>query len=91
RIFSSSKETNTLQRTGLDAAMMEILQVLKYAILKESRELMNAYTVPPPPPSMENEMRRDKMVTTAEASSLMRPGRLETLLQLVHEVHGDSD
>ncbi|EIW65091.1 uncharacterized protein TRAVEDRAFT_90228, partial [Trametes versicolor FP-101664 SS1] len=36
RVFSSSKETDTLRRTGLDAAMMEILQVLKYAILKES-------------------------------------------------------
>ncbi|OJT10844.1 hypothetical protein TRAPUB_12620 [Trametes pubescens] len=92
RVFSSSKETDTLRRTGLDAAMMEILQVLKYAILKESRELLNTYTAaPPPPPDVENELRRDEMVTPAEASSLVHPGRLETLLQLVHKVHGDSD
>ncbi|OJT08209.1 hypothetical protein TRAPUB_881 [Trametes pubescens] len=38
RVFSSSKETDTLRRTGLDAAMMEILQVLKYSLKQMLRE-----------------------------------------------------
>lgn len=37
-MFSSSKETDTLRRTGLDAAMMEILQVLKHSLKQGQRE-----------------------------------------------------
>lgn len=73
---------------------MEVLQVVKYAVQKEMRELRNAYPPPSSQPTRrerENELRRDEMVTPTEAPMLARPGHLDTLLQLVHEVHGDCD
>ena len=38
RTFSSCKETDTMRRNGLDAAMFEILQVLKYSMKRERLE-----------------------------------------------------
>ncbi|CDO76288.1 hypothetical protein BN946_scf184917.g4 [Trametes cinnabarina] len=91
RVFSSSKETDTLRRTGLDAAMMEILQVLKYAINQEAREARKPRVTPPPSRSAsEATLRHDEMIDSAEASRLIHSGRYCEFLRLVHQVHGDS-
>ena len=35
RVFSSSKETDTLRRTGLGGTMMEVLQVVQYSLKQQ--------------------------------------------------------
>ncbi|KAJ2994371.1 hypothetical protein NUW54_g7561 [Trametes sanguinea] len=90
RVFSSSKETDTLRRSGLDGAMMEILQVLKYSIHQEWRERPYASLAPPPKPSQDVDLQRDEAVDPAKAGELVHSGRLDEFLQLVHQAHGDT-
>lgn len=81
RVFSSSKETDTLRRSGLDNAMFEVLQVLKFSMKRERLEFSEAWR-----PAQESELLEPgPSVTYSEASRLLSELRLDDFLRLVDE------
>lgn len=77
RVFSSSKETDTLRRANLSPKMMEVLQMLKYFLRRDldftdglvAREQETTVTVP--------DISKDLF------TELLESGRIEELSQLV--------
>ncbi|KAJ2965768.1 hypothetical protein NUW54_g14008 [Trametes sanguinea] len=51
RVFSMCKDIDTLRRNGLDAAMLEVLQVLKHSLKQERLEFASGWR-----PAQEEEM-----------------------------------
>ena len=76
RVFSSSKETDALRRAGLDGAMMEILQMLKFSLKQRLRECTPAQFI-----TVEEDL-QESLVTTqdSDVAQLIHSGRLEQLL-----------
>lgn len=85
-MFSSSKETDTLRRTGFDPAMMEILQVLNYSLKQGMRE--STFTGVHAN-AREAEMLFDPLKTAGEASGMSHSGNFDDFLTLVHQSHGE--
>ncbi|KAJ2969846.1 hypothetical protein NUW54_g12869 [Trametes sanguinea] len=86
RVFSSSKETDALRRSGLGTAMMEILQILKFSRKQALRDrLVDATLV-----SNEKTLLRVFTVDPEEASKLLQPDHIRTFVHLLHEFNGDS-
>lgn len=79
RVFSSCKDTDTLRRNALDAAMLEILQILKFALKQERLEFPLSWR-----PAQEEEL-LEIPVQPSEATQMIAEGRLDDFLNLVVE------
>lgn len=85
RVFSSSKETDTLRRTSMSPATMEVLQVLKYSIREKHREREGGTGVIPA--STANGQHADALAVHPEAEDgdEFRPGRITDVLRAMRE------
>ncbi len=81
RVFSSGKETDTLRRSGLDTALFEILQVLKYSLKHRYLERVDGGLV-----AREADLRaRDIVIPAEEAHKLLENGNAHELRRLLNE------
>ncbi|THH15527.1 hypothetical protein EUX98_g9453 [Antrodiella citrinella] len=77
-VFSSSKETDTMRRSKLSPALIEILQILKYSF-RQDRLTFTDQWIP-----NEWELTEDP-VTTEEVSKLLNERKFDELLTLLNE------
>lgn len=83
RVFSSSKETDTLRRSNLSTSLMEVLQMLKYVIREERVSFTESWT------SKEHELAalsdEERGVTAERCDALLAEGRISELRALLQE------
>ncbi|CDO71217.1 hypothetical protein BN946_scf184863.g12 [Trametes cinnabarina] len=80
RVFSACKDVDTIRRSGLDAAMLEVLQILKFALKQERLEFAATWR-----PAREEDMLGKLPLQPSTASQLIRDGRLDDFLRLIEE------
>ena len=84
RIFSSSKETCTLRRNLLSAALLEVLQVLKYLYKQERLDFMSHWMCFDEDYSIEHatETAINELISSGKTEELV--GQLEVIMDLSH-------
>ena len=78
RVFSSSKETDTLRRSRIDSDLMEALQCLKYNF-KQARLSLSSHLV-----AKEEDYTIEGPVTYAAMKELVSENKLQELDDLMH-------
>ncbi|KAJ2979052.1 hypothetical protein NUW54_g11199 [Trametes sanguinea] len=78
RVFSACKDTDTLRRNALDEAMLEVLQMLKFAIKQERLDFPLSWR-----PAQEGDMDVGVKVPPSEATRMIAEGRLEDFAKLI--------
>lgn len=79
RVFSSSKETNTMRRSRMSPELIEVLQILKFSFRQEHLNFHDAKWNP-------SELSLSQFnISEEETNGLMAQGKLKELLELLHE------